>query len=189
MFLKRNFELLIKEVKNIFIYINPARKLHNNYCNYLFFNEQVFSQEVQKTLSLYSIFLHFCFCKRSCDVNDKNNYCILCSKVANQSTDDKVLFKDILIDWRDFSERFLVFSRGYSLMSLSIFWNSSRWLAKIKKQWCEEFYHIKVPFKLFEKFLNIMVKIYLNKIIEILNKLNASHHEYIFMRQRTCWHT
>ena len=106
MFLKRNFELLIKEVKNIFMYINPARKLHNNYCDYLFFNEQVFSQEVQKTLSLYSIFLHFCFCKRSCDVNDKNNYCILCSKVATQCTDDKVLFKDILIDWRDFSERF-----------------------------------------------------------------------------------
>ena len=187
MFLKRNFELLIKEVKNIFIHINPARKLHNNYCDYLFFDEQVFSQEVQKTLSLYSIFLHFCFYKRSCDVNDKNNYCILCSKVATQSTDDKVLFKDILIDWRDFSERILVFSRGYSLMSLSIFWNSSRWLAKIKKQQCEEFYHIKVPFKLFEKFLNIMVKIYLNKIIEILNKLNASHHEYIFMRQRICW--
>ena len=187
MFLKRNFELLIKEVKNIFIYINPARKLHNNYCDYLFFNEQVFSQEVQKTLSLYSIFLHFCFCKRNCDVNDKNNYCILCSKVATQSTDDKVLFKDILIDWRDFSERILVFSRGYSLMSLSIFWNSSRWLTKIKKQQCEEFYHIKVSFKLFEKFLNIMVKIYLNKIIEILNKLNASHHEYIFMRQRICW--
>ena len=34
MFLKQNFEVLIKE-------------------DYLFFNEQVFSEEVQKTLSLY----------------------------------------------------------------------------------------------------------------------------------------
>ena len=38
MFLKQNFEVLIKEVKHVFIYINPARKLNSNYCNYLFFN-------------------------------------------------------------------------------------------------------------------------------------------------------
>ena len=43
MFLKRNFEALIKEVKHLFIYVNPARKLHNKYCDYLFFNERLFS--------------------------------------------------------------------------------------------------------------------------------------------------
>ena len=43
MFLKRNFEALIKEVKHLFIYVNPARKLHNKYCDYLFFNEGLFS--------------------------------------------------------------------------------------------------------------------------------------------------
>ena len=56
-------------------------------------------------LLLYSIFLHICFCKRSCDVKDKN-YFILCSKVPTQSADDKVLFKEILIDWCDFSPKF-----------------------------------------------------------------------------------
>ena len=71
-------------------------------------------------LLLYSIFLHICFCKRSCDVKDKN-YCILCSKVPTQFADDKVLFKEILIDWCDFSPNFLLFSRAYSLMPLSIF--------------------------------------------------------------------
>ena len=29
-----------------------------------------------------------------------------------QSADDKVLFEDILIDWRDFSQKILLFSRG-----------------------------------------------------------------------------
>ena len=32
-----------------------------------------------------------------------------------------------------------------------------------------------------------MVRIYLNKTIEVLNKINVSHHEYIFIRQRICW--
>ena len=32
-----------------------------------------------------------------------------------------------------------------------------------------------------------MVRIYLNKMTEILNKRNISHHEYIFIRQHICW--
>ena len=99
MFLKRNFEVLIKEVKHIFVYENLPKKLHNNYCDYLFFNERVFSDEVQKSLSLHSTFMHLCFCKRSCDTKGKKNYCTLCSKVLTQSSDDKVLFEAILIDW------------------------------------------------------------------------------------------
>ena len=31
MFLKQNFEVLIKEVKHVFVYVNPARELHNNF--------------------------------------------------------------------------------------------------------------------------------------------------------------
>ena len=50
-----------------------------------------------------------------------------------QSCDDKVLFKEILIDFRDFSNSFLLFSRGHSLMSLPTFYYSNRWLAKYKK--------------------------------------------------------
>ena len=56
MFLKRNFEALIKEVKHLFIY--PPRKLHNKYCYYLFFNERLFSEEVQKTF-IFDIFTHW----------------------------------------------------------------------------------------------------------------------------------
>lgn len=36
-------------------------------------------------------------------------------------------------------------------------------------------------------FLNILVTVYLNNIIEILSKVNVSHHEYIFIRERVCW--
>ena len=30
-------------------------------------------------------------------------------------------------------------------------------------------------------------RIYLNKTIQILDKINVSHHEYTFIRQCTCW--
>ena len=50
------------------------------------------SAEVHKSLSLCSIFMHLCFCKRSCDDANDKKHCTLCSK-------DKVLFKEILIDW------------------------------------------------------------------------------------------
>ena len=176
----------MKEIKHIFVYVNPAKKLCTNYCEYLFFNERIFSTEVQNSLSLYSIFMHFCFCKRRCNIKGRNNYCTLCSKVITQSCDDKVLFKEILIDFRDFSNSFLAFSRGHSLMAWSIFYHSNRWLTKYKKQKCKEFYHIKEPFKFLKLFLNIMVRIYLNKTIQILDKVNVSHHEYIFIR-RICW--
>ena len=82
---------------------------------------------------------------------------------------------------------FLFFSRGHSLMSLSIFYHSKRWLTKYEKQKCEEFYSIKEPFKFLRTFINIMVRIYLNKTTQILDKINASRHKYIFIRQRVCW--
>ena len=72
-------------------------------------------------------------------------------------------------------------------MSLFIFYHSNRWLAKYEKQKCEEFYSIKEPFKFLRMFIDIMVRIYLNKTIQILDKINASHHKYIFIRQRVCW--
>ena len=72
-------------------------------------------------------------------------------------------------------------------MSLSIFYYSNRWLTKYEKQKCEEFYSIKEPFKFLRTFINIMVRIYLNKTIQILDKINASRHKYIFIRQRVCW--
>ena len=73
------------------------------------------------------------------------------------------------------------------MMSSSIFLNSSRWLSKFQKHQCEELFCIKTPFKLLKKFLNIMVRVYLNKFIEILGKLNVSHHEYVFIRKHICW--
>ena len=81
MFLKRNFEVLMKEITHIFVYVNLAKKLGSNYCEYLFFNEQIFSTEFQNALSLYSVFMHFCFCKRKCDINGQKYYSTLCSKV------------------------------------------------------------------------------------------------------------
>ena len=51
MFLQRNFEVLTKEIKHIFIYIDPTGKKHNNYCDFIFC-EKFFSQEVQKYICI-----------------------------------------------------------------------------------------------------------------------------------------
>ena len=131
--------------------------------------------------------MHLCFCKRCYGDTYDKKYCTLCSKVSTKSYDDKVLFKEILIDCRDFNHKFLHFTRGHSFMSRSIFWNSNRWLTKFRKHKCEEFYRIKQAFKFFKMFLNIMVRIYLNKLLQVLDKVNVSHHEYNFIRQRICW--
>ena len=73
MFLKRNFEVLMNDIKQIFVYVNPTVKLCSKYCEYLFFKERIFSAEFQNSLSLYSIFMHFCFCKRKCDMDSKKS--------------------------------------------------------------------------------------------------------------------
>ena len=44
----------------------------------------------------------------------------------------------------------------------------------MKKQRCEEFYRIKEPFKFLRAFINILVRIYLNKTIKVLDKINVS---------------
>ena len=66
-------------------------------------------------------------------------------------------------------------------MSVSIFWNSNRWLTKFKKNKCEDFYRIKQPFKFLKIFLNIMVRIHLNNLLQVLDKVYVSHHEYNFI--------
>lgn len=43
--------------------------------------------------------MHLCFCKRCYGDTYDKKYCTLCSKVSTKSYDDKVLFKEILIDW------------------------------------------------------------------------------------------
>ena len=44
MFLQRNFEVLTKEIKHIFIYIDPTGKKHNNYCDFIFCEKFFFTR-------------------------------------------------------------------------------------------------------------------------------------------------
>ena len=121
---------LLKKLNIFFCLSIQLWKYVTTIVNTCFFYKRLFSENIQRKLSLYSVFLRFCFCERSCCVKDKQNICHLCSMVKTSSSEDKVLFKDIIFDWRDFSQKFFDFSREYSLMSLSVFWNSSRWLTK-----------------------------------------------------------
>ena len=40
MFLKQNCEVLIKEVKDVFVYVNPARELHNFFLMNVYFQRR-----------------------------------------------------------------------------------------------------------------------------------------------------
>ena len=61
MFLKQNFEVLIKEVKHVFIYENPARELHNTCCDYFFLMNVYFQRRFRKCYCYIRFFYTFVF--------------------------------------------------------------------------------------------------------------------------------
>ena len=76
---------------------------------------------VFNNLSLYSIFAHFCFCKRTCDNRKrKERYCNFCSRIYAQICNDENVFHDIIIDEEDFISQFNEFFKGMSIFSLDV---------------------------------------------------------------------
>ena len=110
--LKRNFrKFYVKLKEEVFLLDKPVLL----YINYKFVSSMIFD------LSLFSIFNHFCFCKRSCDYNSDGTYvdqpCEHCSLIYPQGFDMHNIFQDI-IDERDFTIDFNKLFYKHSLMSL-----------------------------------------------------------------------
>ena len=152
----------------------------------MFFNERLFSEEVQKTRSFYSIFYTFVFVNVVVMLKINTIVFYVQKFLLNLQT-IRFFLKIFLLIGVTLVKNVYCFLEVIQWCPYPFFLNSSRWLSKFQKHQCKEFYRIKTPFKLFKKFLNIMVRVYLNKLIEILDKLNVSHHEYIFMRKHICW--
>ena len=55
MFLQQNFEVLTKEIKHIFIYIDPTEKKHNNYCDFIFY-EKFFFARSSKNIFVFNFY-------------------------------------------------------------------------------------------------------------------------------------
>ena len=100
-FLKRLREML-KDDLEIFFY------LRFQIYSFIFIN-----------LALYSVFAHFCFCKRTCDKKkSRERYYIFCYRIYLQIFDDERIFNDIIIGERDFTPEFNEFFSGMSFFLL-----------------------------------------------------------------------
>ena len=100
-----NFSSFLTKVKKILV---------NDLEIYLYIKFRL-SSFVFSNLSLFSVFSHFCFCKRSCDhISSKEFYCEICSQIYPRIFHRQVCFQDFIIDERDFTFDFNRFFRKTS---------------------------------------------------------------------------
>ena len=84
-----NFSIFLNRVK---------RNLEDNLEIFLYLKFGFYSF-VLSNLSSYSVFSHFCFCKRTCDQKKSNEcYCQFCSWIYLQIFDNHNTFQGIIVD-------------------------------------------------------------------------------------------
>ena len=136
--------------------------------------------------SLYSIFAHFFFCKRTCDKkkqNIKNVIVIFVPEFILKFLTVEMLFMISLL----MNEILFVSSMNVLRKSLFFSWYMSYsfiiYLRKKAKIFgCTYGKDIKSPNKLFRAFLNILIRIYLNYFLNLLNELELKDEPAIFFR-------
>ena len=141
---KRNLE----DDLEIFLY------LKFRFCSFVFPN-----------LSLYSVFSHFCFCKRTCaQKKSSESYCQFCPRIYPQIFNNHNTFQDIIVDERDFTCEFNNFFQKTSLFSLNICHDHVLFIdsKKTKIFNCAYFGFIKKPTKLLKSFFSVLIRLYLN---------------------------
>ena len=122
-----------------------------SYINYKLFSSIIFD------LLLFSVFNHFCFCKRSCDFNSDDTYVDQpyeqCSLIYPQIFDMHNTFQDIIIDERDFTDDFNKLFYKLSLMNLDVCYTGTFFNKRFrdKTACCQNFILICCP-SLFSKF-------------------------------------
>ena len=96
------------------------RNLEDNLEIFLYLKFRFYSF-VFSNLSLYSVFSHFCFCKRTCDQKRSSEcQCQFCSRIYLQIFDNHNIFQDIVVDEPDFTREFDNFFQKTSLFSLDV---------------------------------------------------------------------
>ena len=75
-----------------FIIFKVKKILENDLEIYLYMKLRLYLF-LYSNLSLFSVFSHFCFCKRSCDhISSKEFYCEFCSRIYLRILDRQVCF-------------------------------------------------------------------------------------------------
>ena len=119
---------------------------------------------VFSNLSLYSVFSHFCFWKRTCDQKKSSECCCqFCSWIYPQIFDNHNTFQDIVVDEWDFTCELNNFFQKISLLSLNICHDQALFIdsKKAKISNCTYFSFIKMPNKLLKSFFCVLIRLYL----------------------------
>ena len=134
--------------------------------NYHFDYEDRFLALVEKfkrNLSLFSVFMHFLRCIRSCKrVPNSPTYCKVCSRVVNFHFNSRTLFRNIH-----------VISEGATLLGLSsdqlcdldVFVSNAEYYFKffnVQNDFCSYFALFHYPEETFAAFSSILIRIYVN---------------------------
>ena len=116
-------------------------------------------------LPLYSVFSHFCFCKRTCDQKKSSEcYCQFCSRIYPKNFDNRNTFQDIIVNERDLTREFNYFFQKTSLFSLNVCHDYAICIdsKKTKIFNCTYFSFIKRPTKHLKSFLSVLIRVFLN---------------------------
>ena len=127
-------------------------------------------------LSLYSVFSHFCFCKRTCDQKKSSEcYCQFCSWIYPQIFDNHNTFQHINVDERDFTREFNNFFQKTSLFSLNVCHDHAHFIDSKKG---------KIFRCTYFSFIKTATNSVLNYFFSLLNELNLKETQLILFRQQ-----
>ena len=111
---KRHIELIHKDILDFSLgicsrrcWLNKTLPLFNELIFHLEFLVEPFDRNELGKLytegSLFRSFLHFFYCKRSCDEVD--DYCVICSHVRQRNFQNVTFFDDVLLPKKDFESK------------------------------------------------------------------------------------
>ena len=167
-----NFSIFLNRVK---------RNLEDDLEIFLYLKFRFYSF-VFSNLSLYSVFSHFCFWKRTCDQKKSTECCCqFCSWIYPQIFDNHNTFQDIVVDEWDFTCELNNFFQKTSLLSLNICHDQALFIdsKKAKISNCTYFSFIKMPNKLLKSFFCVLIRLCLI-FFSLLNELNLKETAVIF---------
>ena len=146
------------------IFLNKLKKIKGWFGNFFIFKVSFICFS---NLSLYSVFAHFCFSKRTCE---KKN---LESAIANSVLEfiHKFLIIILLFKTLLFMKEILLLSLIDFFKKLHLFLLTFMALKTVKIFRCTNFTFIRAPNKLFKAFLSILMRLYLNYFFSLLSEV------------------
>ena len=122
--------------------------------------------EVYTEGSLFRIFLHLFFCKRSCDRVDK--YCWKCSLVRDRNFQNILLFDDVLLADRDFPSKLGLDNR---LMDFDVFLTFQKTFSSVPTGVCDRERTVQYAADVYVLFVSIFIRVNLNVFYDFFLKI------------------